>query len=92
MVFDLVYRPLKRGGRFFFLPPMLRVNGSKKYPEEDPPGWVLDQGLELLKKTRRDHRATKTVANRARIGLGLRHVGKGMQHDIPQKGLKTSLR
>jgi hypothetical protein len=35
-------------------------------------GRVVDDPLELLKKTRRDHRATKTVANRVRIGLGLR--------------------
>jgi hypothetical protein len=41
----------------------------------------------LLKKTRRDHRTHKAVANRIRIGLGLRHVEIGMQHDVPPEGL-----
>jgi hypothetical protein len=64
--------------------------GSMEYPEEDGVGRVVDQGLELLKETRRDHRAPKAVANRVRIGLGLRHVGKGMQYDVPPEGLAVT--
>jgi hypothetical protein len=58
-----------------------------KYPKQDRAERVVDQRLELLKKTRRDHRTPMAVANRVRIGFGLRHVGKGMQHDVPPKGL-----
>jgi hypothetical protein len=58
-----------------------------EYPKQDRAGRVVDHWLELLKKTRRDHRASKAIANRIRIGLGLRHVGKRMQRDVPPEGL-----
>jgi hypothetical protein len=69
------------------LHPILPVSGSLKYPKKDRVGRVVDEPLELLKKTRRDHRTPLAIANRVRIGFGLRHVGKRMQHNVPPEGL-----
>jgi hypothetical protein len=46
-----------------------------EYPQDDPPGLVFDYGLGLLEEAERTHREPEAVANRVRIGLGLRHVG-----------------
>jgi hypothetical protein len=58
-----------------------------EYPEEARAGRVVDQGLKLLKKPRRDHRPAETVANRVRIGLGIGNVGNRIQHDVPPEGM-----
>lgn len=64
MVFYSVYRPPQKGGRFLGQHSMLPVTKSMEYPEQDRVGRVVDQGLQLLKKTRRHHRAAKAIANR----------------------------
>jgi hypothetical protein len=66
---------------------MLSLSGSTENPEQDRARRMIDQGLELPQKTRYDHRTPQAIANRVRIGLGLRHVEKRMQHDVPPEGL-----
>jgi len=68
-------------------PDLYNIPRSIKYPEEDRAGRVIDQGLELPEKARGDHRATQAVANRIRIRLCLRNIGKRMQHDVPPERL-----
>src|SRR5271165_7649928 len=65
----------------------LNLSGLMEYPWQDRAGRAVDQRLELLKRIRRDHRTARTIANRILIGLGLRHVEKRMQHDVPPEGL-----